>query len=396
MDQSLVNSVTPVLVNAALGGRPRYDWGEVERNAEEVRQGVTTKRLAGWIDGSAFGSPQVGEAGSEGPNSKSNIIENEELYRGGMARVEGSAVAVLQMLRIEKRREREKLKADIEGGGGKGKRAVVEDDGDEGEVLMLVRTGGNTVASSSVRSPVKKEGKRKKGGKKDSLIDEVAEAGRDAAQRKDLGAGVDYNSGSGSDSGSDDDLLSDTTQYEDKRPLSVGSVSRAGLLGLVALLRNLKNSKSGTDKNDAATRMFVCNGGVCALLLLAFYRFGEDAEMGKAGGVHNSTTTLLLSQSQSRAETKPFEYGPELMSARSSISTSSNFSSSVGSVATTTTADVSGTNTAKSHTSVARLPPHHQAIQLQKLLPPSNMSSLTSAADHRQYVNVYLQHQVSE
>ena len=100
MNQAVIEKITPVLVNASLVGGPMHSRGELEKNNEDIENGITTKRKSGWIDNSPFKS---------GSTESIEFIENEKFYRKGMARVEGSATAILQRLRSEKKKERDKV-----------------------------------------------------------------------------------------------------------------------------------------------------------------------------------------------------------------------------------------------------------------------------------------------
>ena len=68
MNQSVIEKITPVLVNASLVANPSETRAELEKNNEDIENGTTTKKKSGWIDNSPFKS---------GSSTSVEFIENE-------------------------------------------------------------------------------------------------------------------------------------------------------------------------------------------------------------------------------------------------------------------------------------------------------------------------------
>jgi len=387
MNQNIIEKITPVLVNSALVANPAHTRAELEMNNEDIDRGVTTKRKSGWINSNCWANQ----------SSNEEFMKSEKLYRRGMRRVDGSANAILRMLRAEKKKQRNNLQAVIDAGGKKGKDAVVMDDGDEGDQLIMVKSGKDTVMASSVLSPEKVNGKS--GTDNDNLNGDQNESYCEDNNDRYTGENDgDKSDDDDDDDKSDDDNLSRNTEaaiIEDKAPLSVFSIRRAGLIGLIALLRNLKNSGS-EQENDASMKMFVLSGGVDALLLLSYYRFSDDLDgrscdivMNDSGTRSQLSTNPLIANSTTITPSANSNLDVPPLSARSATSTSTSLTSSSifsSSIASSTVTNTKSSSKKRSMKSLMKKQSVNDGSDM--FFPPQD--------DHRQYVNVFLQYQATQ
>jgi hypothetical protein len=161
-------------------------------------------------------------------------------------RVEGSALAVLKMLRDSK-----------------GALSEIDEEDDDGD-LVVVKAGGSTVVSTTIAKKSDMTSEQNI----DSIVDEITAVGE---MNKD---GI-IRVGSEAD---DLSVQSELTMFDDLKPLSLTSIRRAGVAILACLVASIYNAPDAKSR-AGPIKAFVTGGGMDALIVGSFYEWrGEDGQ----------------------------------------------------------------------------------------------------------------------
>ncbi|GMI00302.1 hypothetical protein TrVE_jg1834 [Triparma verrucosa] len=325
-----LDKITPVLIDAALTSAPRYTRSEL--NSESTvsdpssRMSKHIKRKSGWIDGTPWG--EESEKGSDIPPIPLDVPPppTPSAFSESIQRVEGSCIAILKSLKSYIKGSNQRVDEEEE---------EEEEDGE----MVVVKSGANTIVSSNLTNKndqAKNETLQEKEQK--SFLDSINQAGADNKDGVIEVAELD-------DDGSHKSVESELTLYLDPNPLSSTSIRRAGVTGLSCLTTVLLQ-KGKNSKNVSSVKSFLVNGGLDALLCIAYYEFNDDhknrGDIGDAGGLSSqhfsSAGGLPLSNSSNPNNNNNNNKYDPLMSARSSLSSHSDvsFTSSIVSSATNT------------------------------------------------------------
>mmetsp|Transcript_15075 Transcript_15075/g.31062 ORF Transcript_15075/g.31062 Transcript_15075/m.31062 type:complete len:1056 (+) Transcript_15075:7-3174(+) len=317
--EGTIRNITPLAVNAALTASPRYTREEVEMEFSRESlsgSGNSTfnrhkRRICGWVSEAPWGgelgientalTAKPGSLPLDNPLGSASSLQSEEekemsSLTEAIHRVEGSALAILKMLRDGK--------GDLTG---IEEEATTSDKGDLEGDLVVVKTGCSTIVSSTV-------------GNGDSIMSEIAAAGEASAD------GVVQRATSEID---DLSVQSELTMFDDVKPLSLTSIRRAGvaiLACIVASIYNVPDAKS----RAGAVKAFVGGGGLDALIVGSFYEWRDyyDPSQSSNASVRMSN---MPSDKDGGGDGEDGNMEPGLVSPRSSISSNSNtsFTSSI-------------------------------------------------------------------